>query len=241
MQRRPQALGRRPREGVRVLAFQHGTVPAREVSRGQLAVGAAPEVEQRPLVVGQVVLGEVVERAREQARFQRAGRGDDPAGALVVLLPDPRDLAVVAQVVAGGVRSGGFPRGRRARRGGPRAAEQRGAQRQDAGHQQCSRRSITPSSRPCSGGSWTLIPRVAARVKATARRPRRSSPIAGSCSEDAAPPWSQLGGQRRLAGQDQANRQAGPQIDPAPASTPDKAIAVVRPVNGERSGRTACA
>src|SRR5665648_1284151 len=107
---RPEPLRRPALARVRVGALQHGAVPAREVGRRKARVGAPLEVEARAHVVGEVVLGEVEQRAGEQTRLERGHGGMDPAGTEVGLRAHRRDLAVVAEVVVGQVWAGGHPR-----------------------------------------------------------------------------------------------------------------------------------
>ena len=187
---RPEPLRRPALARVRVVALQHGAVPAREVGRRKARVGAPLEVEARAHVVGEVVLGEVEQRAREQTRLERGHGGMDPAGTEVVLRAHRRDLAVVAEVVGGRVWAGGLPRHdagrrgvalRRADRGGP---GERDAQRHDQRDDQPAKRHIraethvaAPHARPrCVGQPIHPSPYRRPRPASQARRQVRVAP-----------------------------------------------------------------
>ena len=161
-----QPLARRPRVGIRVVALQHRALPAGDVGGRDGARGAPLEAQARPLEVRHVVLREVEPGPGQQRRLERTDGGEDPAGAVVVLLADVRDAAELAQVVplregAAGPGRGGGRRRQRRRRG-----EQHGAQE----------RSSADPPRACMPGPPHV--RHARRIHARGRRTRSPAAVA---------------------------------------------------------------
>ena len=123
-----QSLPGGARVRIRVVPLEHRPLPARDVGGGDGARGAPAEGEARPVEVGQVVLREIETGPGEQAGLERPDRGEDPAGAVVVLKSDRGDPAELAQVVPGrevtpGPGGGGGRRRQRRRRGQQHAEE----------------------------------------------------------------------------------------------------------------------
>ena len=116
-----QALGRVPRTRVRVVALEDRPLPPGDVGGRDVAGGASLEAQARRLEVRQVVLREIEAVLGQEVRLERPHGGEDPAGAVVVLLADVGHPSAVAQVVARrerapGPGSGGGRRRQRRRR-----------------------------------------------------------------------------------------------------------------------------